>query len=334
MSSTLRRLPVLVLSLMTVSTGCDMVDSARNRFTTTDTISTIAGSGLTLGLEAPPNLGPGDQGALRVSLTNRTDSVISNVRLQLIVPGWTEPLTPRPGEPPVTLEAMNDGTTIFTYLLDDRPLQPGQVQAVEQRIRVPSTMMVTDSTLPWTNTVRARLLSAGGDALAEVETRIGPDSVGGSSGAQDTIARRDRLGAAQLGMTVTALKSASSSARDTSWSAGGAQQRGVVIPVGSGTAVAVLERDAVARIEVTNRSVRTAEGLGVGSSVAELRAAYGEGCANIEDGVFLVWFPDASGIVFALDAPARNPGQVADQLPPTARVTRWWLQQGGESCAG
>ena len=80
--------------------GCDAVERARTRFgsTTTDTVVTATGSGLALGLEAPPTLRPGDEGMLRLSLNNQTDSAVSQVRLELHVPGWVQPAAPRPGD--------------------------------------------------------------------------------------------------------------------------------------------------------------------------------------------------------------------------------------------
>src|SRR5688572_14047193 len=128
------------------ATGCDAVDAARDRFARTDTVSTTIGSGLALGLQAPPLLRPGEEGVLRVSLTNRTDTVVSHVRLELVAPGWLELMPPRVGDAPVTLTANADGTTLFSYGMDDTPLEPGALKTVEQRIQVPVSGLVTDST--------------------------------------------------------------------------------------------------------------------------------------------------------------------------------------------
>lgn len=74
----------------------------------------------------------------------------------------------------------------------------------------------------------------------------------------------------------------------------------------------------------------------MGSTLEELRSAYGAACADVGEGNVVVWFADAPGISFALDAPV--PGSAAqlrkspDRLPGTARVTRWWVRIGHHDC--
>ena len=218
--------------------GCEAVDRARSRFGTTDTIATVTGTGLALGLQTPGLLRPGDEGALRLTLTNHTDTVVSAIRLELIVPGWAEAMPPRVGERPVTMAAMEDGSTLFSYQMADMPLDPKGVQTVEQRIRVPASSIPSRGEVPWTRTVRARLVDGNGRALAEVLSELMLDSiaipVARSLAGADTAGRRDRLGAVELGMNAVAVKQAVRTARDTTWMQEGTQQRGLVYPVGNG----------------------------------------------------------------------------------------------------
>jgi hypothetical protein len=187
--------------------------------------------------------------------------------------------------------------------------------------------------------IRARLLGADGTPLAEVESEIVLDSAAtsGTGASASGAPVRERLGPLHLGMTAAAAKQTAPTARDTTWSQEGIQQRGITVPVGNGRALAVLSENLVTRIEVADTAVRTAERLGVGSRVDELRAAYGPPCVEVAEGRVVVWFAKAPGISFALDTPVpQNVAQLRanpDRLPATSRVTRWWLRRGVDTCA-
>ena len=305
---------------------------------TTDTVLTATGSGLALGLQAPGALRPGDEGVLRLTLTNNTDTAVSNVRLELIVPAWVEPMPPRPGERPVTLSAQENGSTVFSYGAADAPLTPGQLQTVDQRIRVPAAGSVTRGNAPWTRTVRARLLAGNGGTLAEVQTGIAVDSAALLPGAPTddaaAVRRREQVGSVALGMSSAAVKQAVPNTRDTTWSQGGARHRGLLVPVSNQHAFAVLAGDAVARIEVGHPAIQTPERLGVGSRMNELRAAYGAACAEVISGRVVAWFAAAPGMNFVLNTPV--PSNVAEfdpaKIPDSAQVTRWWVSRDAEIC--
>ncbi|HEX6066896.1 MAG TPA: hypothetical protein VFZ04_21820 [Longimicrobiales bacterium] len=339
--SGLRTVRIIILSTgIAALTGCDAVERVRTRFgaTTTDTVITATGSGLALGLQAPGALRPGDEGVLRLTLTNNTDTAVANVRLELIVPEWVEPMPPRAGERPVTMSALENGSTVFSYGVTDAPLTPGQLQTVDQRIRVPAAGSLSRGNAPWTRTVRARLLAANGNTLADVQTGIAVDSAALVSASPTTeattITRREQVGPVVLGMNTATVKQAVPNTRDTTWSQGGARQRGILVPIANQHAFAVLAGDAVARIEVGHPAIQTAERLGVGSRMSELRAAYGAACADVIGGRVVAWFAAAPGMSFILNAPV--PRNVAEfepaNIPDNAQVTRWWVSKDAEIC--
>ncbi len=332
---------VLLLALP----ACKIVDRVRDGGAPADTAAAPASTeSLLLRLESPAVLRPGEEGTVRVSIANRGDSVPRGVQLELFVPGWVEPSPPAPGGREVTVSVTEEEGVRLTYRLDDPPLRPGKTEIVEQGIRVPPATPAARGGRPWGRVVRARLTAPGGRSMTEVESAIAFDSAAVADSTaivQDTAAAaaapRDRLGPARLGMPVAELRRGAPGARDTAWTREGTAERGVVVPLGGGgRAVALLSGDSVARIEVRDPGARTREGLGVGSTIAELRSAYGPACADVVDDVVVVWFPRAPGLGFALDvrppADQRLVRARPDQVPATARVARWWLRRGADRC--
>jgi hypothetical protein len=328
-----------ILAALLALPSCDAIDRARSQFGTTDTVSVAAtGSGVMLGLQAPGMLRAGEEGVLRLSVTNHSDTTARHISLELIVPAWAEPMPPRAGDREVSMVALAEGGTRFAYRMQEAPLEPGQTQSIEQRIRVPVDGVMSGPDAPWNGVIRARLLGASGEALAEVEGHVGLGAAAeGASPASGAADRRDQVGPVRLGMLAGALRQAVPSARDTTWTVEGTTRTGISVPLGSDSrTLAVLSGDTVVRLEVSDAAVRTRERLGVGSRLEELRSAYGGGCADAVDGAVVVWFANAPGITFALDAPVPSNGAALraspEGLPATATVTRWWLQRGGESC--
>jgi hypothetical protein len=79
------------------------------------------------------------------------------------------------------------------------------------------------------------------------------------------------------------------------------------------------------RVEVTGPGLRTAEGLGVGATLAALQGAYGAPQASESDCVLRVWFDARPGLAFLMEYPAamhRECGELSEPpLPGSLRVT-------------
>lgn len=341
---------VLPLLLVVLLAACDAVDRMRGR---ADQQATAAAGGLALALQIPGMLRAGEEGTVRLSLTNRGDSIPDNLRLDLIIPDWMELAPPRPGDREVTMAASDDGTR-FSYRMDEPPLEPGATQILEQRVRVPSASAASAGRGPESRLIRARLVNAQGQTLTEVQAEVSldsaflaasrtaaeaeaaaEDSAAAESGEAAAGATREQLGPVRLGMSVGELRQAASGARDTTWSQEGMTERGVVVPVEGGEALALISGDSVLRIHVDGPGPRTREGTGVGTTMQELRGHYGRACAAAGEGMVVVWFPAAPGISYALDVPFSSVQQVRQdptRIPDTARVTRWWLRRGTDDC--
>lgn len=339
MHISIRHVGTIVLLL--TGSACDYIDRARSGDeTVVDTTGVVAtAGGFLLAMQMPGAIGEGGEGTVRLSLTNRGDTVPRGVTLDLLMPLWIEPLPPRPGERPVTMTAVAEEGLRFSFTLDDEALGPGQTQTVEQRIRIPAGAPRIGGSGPRGQIVRARLVDPSGQPLVEVASQLALGGVSADSigGAGEAAVEPDRIGLVRLGMTRSEVAQAAAGTRDTSWTQEGTQERGLVVPfAGRGRAIAVLSGDTVTRIEVRDSTIRAHDRVGVGSTLQELRAAYGQPCAAVGEGEVVVWFSSAPGISFALDAPLpQEPGQLAanpERIPSSARVTRWWVRRGADSC--
>jgi hypothetical protein len=188
-----------VLALLASGAGCDdLTDRFRQpAVVVTDTVAgaaTITGTGLALGLQAPGGLQPGEEGVLRLSITNQSDTIATRVLVEMFVPEWLEPMPPRYGDRSVTMTAVEGGATRFSYSLEETPLQAGELQTIEQRVRIPTaTVQGTDAAA---GTVRARLIGMEGQVMAEVSSEIAvgdaaPRDTAAAPAPADTAARAD-----------------------------------------------------------------------------------------------------------------------------------------------
>ena len=190
--------------------------------------------------------------------------------------------------------------------------------------------------------VLTTLAACGGDSTADAEDD-GTSKFTGACNEQAVIGG-DRVGPARVGMTMRRLPT-SCAARDTTFVlAEGTPETGFVIDMGSAPVVAITTGtldSAVSRIVVTRPGLKTAAGIGVGSTVGEIRQKYGRVCGEFGSGLLGIRADSVPGAVFAVsadlgslaavqDAVRRDAAPVAD----TARVVSIWLLGGQVRCEG
>ena len=126
--------------------------------------------------------------------------------------------------------------------------------------------------------------------------------------------------------------------RDTSFTLSeGAQENGRVVDLGNGSVVVLTNAQGnVTRIIVEDSTVRAERGLGVGSTVGDLRRTHGMLCAEEGEGVVVVSSGNLGAISFATDADMRTVRRGAsldaEAIPDDARITRMWVYEGRALC--
>jgi hypothetical protein len=106
----------------------------------------------------------------------------------------------------------------------------------------------------------------------------------------------------------------------------GTAERRIDVLAGADTVAATVVGDSIWRLDVTARTVRTAQGLGVGTPAAELLARTGSRIIGGEGRLF-VTLPDLCGLSFELGPLPREllalpPDRVAGRLPPETEISR------------
>ena len=149
------------------------------------------------------------------------------------------------------------------------------------------------------------------------------------------------IGVARIGAQVRDVGQ-SCTTRDTTFSLGeGIQEQGAVIEFAGHRVLALVENGVISRLIVADSAFRTERGLGVGSSVAELRQAYGRLCGAVGEGTVAVWLAGLPNVSFGLDTRLSGLGsastRVSDDpsvIPDMARVTSLWVITEGVACGG
>lgn len=281
-----------------------------------------------------------EEDTLRVTVVNATEQPLSG-DLHLFVGAPVEMLFDSAAGPPPGLQSSGEGTRI-TFPLGT--LAAGASTELRQAVRTPPAPVQrrpsgendTTSRFP----VRAWVSTAGAPerALAQDTIRIRPGSevvTGGCGGVKDVAVTRYGIGPLRLEMRAGDVRTLCPEARDTTWEQEGTTERGLNVRLDGRPVLLVLSGQTVQRIQVDTAGIRTGTGVGVGSTLADLRGRYGRMCAGQGEGRIAVWFPAAPGISFGLDsATVAPPGPELDpaSLPETARVARLWVRQGTDDC--
>jgi hypothetical protein len=314
-----------------------------------------AGS-LEVKLEVPQLPGWNDLDTLGVTVANRTAAPVADAVLELYVQAPVRLLVDSAAGTVPGVEVTAEGTRL-TFPIG--ALAPGATVAVRQGLRTPPapapaaggkaapaprtsgfTATLADTASRFL--VRATVAGRSGSPLAPpvqdtLRIRAGSEvAVGGCGSTGDVVATRYGIGPVRVGMTETALRSACPEARDTAWTSEGTKETGLVVLPGGRRVLAVTGGGAVRRIVADDPGVRTPNGFGAGSAVAELRASYGRMCAGRGEGKVAVWFPNAPGVSFGLDTAATRGWPAArvdpDSIPDETKVAALWVRQGSDDC--
>lgn len=267
-----------------------------------------------------------------VALANRTAAAIQGGRMQLFVQAPLSVAVPPAGTAGAPAIDSVDGGTRVTWMLGS--VAQGAAIELRQPVRTPPAPAGAAGTPAFA--VRATLLARTGAPMLppvgdSVRIRAGSErSAGGCATAGTAPAQRYGIGPVRLGMKASALRAACPEARDTAWRAEGMAEKGLVVSLGGRAVVARLEGDSVTRVLALSPELRTAAGVGIGSTLGDLRSRYGRLCAVEAEGKVAVWSPNAPGVSFGVEAPA--PAAPADSLPDDRTVSSLWIHGQDTPC--
>jgi hypothetical protein len=188
------------------------------------------------------------------------------------------------------------------------------------------------------------------DAGSDSRAQRSGDTAGVASSSADACAPNGRppavmsggIGVARIGAALREVRGTCPT-RDTSFTLGeGIQEKGAVIEFAGHRVLALTTADgAISRLIVADSAFRTERGLGVGTSVGQLREAYGRLCGAVGEGTVAVWLAGLPNVSFGLDTRLSDlPGsgsRLSDDpsvVPDAARVTSLWVISEGAACGG
>ena len=135
-----------------------------------------------------------------------------------------------------------------------------------------------------------------------------------------TLLSGDGVGRLRVGASLADVRADCTILTDTTaLGAEGMRERRIVVELGRDTVEAIVVNERVWRIHVDGAAFRTSEGLGVGSTVADLRRDRAARVMAGEGSMFIA-LADHCGLSFRLSGVPFGPERPVEQLPANGRV--------------